>query len=58
MKRLLTATMIAVFGLSIVGCEASGEIDDPDDDTSYKKTTRVDEDGNRTVKTEKSVDND
>jgi hypothetical protein len=58
MKRLLTAAMIATFGLSIVGCQASGEIDDPDDDSSYKKTTTVDDDGSRTVRTEKKVDRD
>lgn len=58
MKGLLTAAMVAVFGLTLLGCEASGEIDDPDDDTSYKKTTTVDDDGSRTVRTEKSVDRD
>ena len=60
MHRLLTAALVATFAFSIVGCRASGEIDDPDNDRdmSYKKTTTVDEDGDRTVRTEKSVDRD
>jgi hypothetical protein len=58
MKRLLTAAMIATFGLSVVGCEASGEIDDNDRDSSYKKTTTYDNDGDKTVKTETKVERD
>ena len=57
MNRILIAALLGVFGLSVLGCEASGEIDD-DNDSSYKKTTTVDDDGSRTVKTEKSVDRD
>ena len=55
MKRLLTAAMIATFGLAVVGCKASGEVGDPDNDhdSSYKKTTTVEKDGDTTVKTEK-----
>lgn len=58
MNRIFIAALLGVFGLSVIGCEASGEIDDNDNDTSYKKTTTIDDDGSRTVKTEKSVDRD
>ena len=58
MKKILTAAMLSVFTLSIVGCHASGEIDDPDHDrdSSYKKTTTVERDGDTVTKTEKKVD--
>ena len=60
MKKLLTVLMLAMFSASIIGCEASGSIDDDDDGDSYsKKTTTVDDDGDRTVKTEvKKTDRD
>ncbi|MEO6436948.1 MAG: hypothetical protein ABIP55_14475 [Tepidisphaeraceae bacterium] len=57
MKRILTAAMALAFGLSILGCRASGELgdDDHDRDSSYKKTTKVERDGDTTVKTERKV---
>ena len=61
MKRLLTVLMLGLFSVSIIGCEASAEVDDNDDggDTYSKKTTTVDNDGDRTVKTEvKKTDSD
>jgi hypothetical protein len=54
MKRVLTVALCAVFGVSILGCRAEVDTDDHDGrDTHYKKTTTVDRDGDRTVKTEK-----
>jgi hypothetical protein len=60
MKKILTLAMASAFTLAIVGCHASGEIEgDKDHDTYSKKTTTVDNDGDRTVKTEvKKTDND
>jgi hypothetical protein len=54
MKKFLTASLASMLALSVVGCHASGEIegDDDDHDTYSKKTTTVDNDGDRTVKTE------
>ena len=53
MKKFLAASMAGMLALSIVGCHASGEIEGDDDhDTYSKKTTTVDNDGDRTVKTE------
>ena len=52
MKKILTAAMAAAFTLAIAGCRASAEVDDNDHDTYSKKTTTVDRDGDRTVKTE------
>ena len=58
MKRAFSLALMAMFGLALVGCHAEGEIDDNDSDRdmTYKKTTHVDDDGSRTVKTEKKVD--
>ena len=58
MKRLLSLLLVGLFSMSVVGCHAEGEIDDDDADTSYKKTTTIDDDGDRTVKTEKKVERD
>jgi len=61
MKRLLTAILLGMFGAAVmVGCEASAEIKDGDHDGdySYKKTTTVQDDGDRTVKTEVKRDVD
>ena len=54
MKKILTAAMATAFTLAIVGCRASAEVDDDNDgrDSYSKKTTTVDNDGDRTVKTE------
>ena len=52
MKKFLTALMLGLFSVSVIGCEASAEIDDDNGDSYSKKTTTVDEDGDRTVKTE------
>ena len=61
MKKLLTVLMLGLFSVAIIGCEASAEVDDNDNDrdTYSKKTTTVDNDGDRTVKTEvKKTDSD
>ena len=61
MKKFLTLIMLGLFTFSIVGCEASAEVDDNDNgrDSYSKKTTTVDNDGDRTVKTEvKKTDRD
>jgi len=54
MKKILVTAMLGLFTMSIVGCSASAEVDDNNDghDTYSKKTTTVDNDGDRTVKTE------
>ena len=54
MKKILVTAMLGVFTLSVIGCKASAEVDDTNDgrDTYSKKTTTVDNDGDRTVKTE------
>ena len=49
MKKFLVATMLGIFTLSIVGCHASGEVGDNDGDSYSKKTTTVDNNGDRTV---------
>ena len=57
MKRIISLATIAMVGLGVLGCRA--EIDTEDHDgkhTTYKKTTSVDPDGDRTVKTETKVD--
>jgi hypothetical protein len=51
MKKILVATMLSVFTLSIIGCHASGEVGDNNKDTYSKKTTTVDPNGDRTIKT-------
>jgi hypothetical protein len=53
MKKILVTAMLGVFTVSVLGCKASAEVDDHDGhDTYSKKTTTVDNDGDRTVKTE------
>jgi hypothetical protein len=61
MTKLLTLLMLGIFSFAIIGCEASAEVDDNDNgrDSYSKKTTTVDDDGDRTVKTEvKKTDRD
>ena len=59
MKKFLTVLMLGLFSFAVIGCEASGSIEDDDRDTYSKKTTTVDEDGDRTVKTTvKKTDSD
>ena len=46
MKKVLTLVLAGVFGLSLIGCRASAEVDDnTDKDVSMKKTTKVERDG-------------
>ena len=55
MKKFLVTAMLGVFTLSIIGCHASADVGDNDTDhtdTYSKKTTTVDNNGDRTVKTE------
>lgn len=61
MKRLLATLALGLFvGGSIIGCEASAKVGDPDttvttdhrNDSSYKKTTTVQPDGDTVTKTE------
>ena len=61
MKKLLTVLMLGMFSVAVIGCEASAEVDDDNDgrDSYSKKTTTVDNDGDRTTKTEvKKTDRD
>ena len=53
MKKFLSCVMIAMLSASVVGCKASAEVDDDDmdGDASYKKTTKVDQDGDSYKKT-------
>ena len=55
MKKFLSCVLLAMFSAGVVGCSASGEVDDADGDgdASYKKTTTVkNDDGRQTTKTE------
>ena len=55
MKKFLSCVLLAMFSAGVVGCSASGEVDDNDGDgdASYKKTTTVkNDDGRQTTKTE------
>ena len=55
MKKFLVTAMLGVFTLSIIGCHASADVGDDSTsgtDTYSKKTTTVDTNGDRTVKTE------
>jgi hypothetical protein len=55
MKKFLTCVLLAMFSAGVVGCRASAEVGDEDraGDSSYKKTTTVDRDGDtKTTKTE------
>jgi hypothetical protein len=61
MKKLLTLMLLGLFTAGMVGCEASAEVDgdlDSDRDASYKKTTTVDSDGDKTVKTQTKIERD
>jgi hypothetical protein len=54
MKRILTLAVAVIFSAAIVGCHAEAGVDAPNDhrDTSVKKTTTIDRDGDRTTKIE------
>ncbi len=54
MKRILTLAVATIFSAAIVGCHAEAGVDSPSDgrDTSMKKTTTIDRDGDRTTKME------
>jgi hypothetical protein len=57
MKSLITLIVLGLFSAAIVGCHAEAGVGDTDkNDTSYKKTTTVDNNGDRTVKTETKVE--
>jgi hypothetical protein len=55
-RTLFTLSAVALFSMALVGCRAEGEIGDDntatrveDRDSSYKKTTTVEPDGDRKV---------
>jgi hypothetical protein len=65
MKQLFSFAILGLLSAAIIGCEASAEVGDDDDtttvkttrtdrdnDSSYRKTTTVEADGDRTTKTE------
>lgn len=69
MKSLFSIAVLGLMGAALVGCEASAEIGDPDDDVSRvevrdrdgetrttKKTTTIEADGDTSTKTEVKVD--
>ena len=57
MKRILSLAAIAMFGVGLLGCRAEVDTTDHDGHSStYRKTTTVQPDGDRTVKTETRVD--
>jgi hypothetical protein len=60
MKRVLTAMLLAMFTLGVVGCRGEVDVDDDDDlDRDYKKTEttiKKTDDGTKTTKTETKVD--
>jgi len=54
MKRFLMLCATGLFSAALVGCAASGEVDRPrttNDDTSYKKTTTYNRDGDKVNET-------
>ena len=57
MKRALTLALAGMFALTLIGCRASAEVDDnkSGSDTSYKKTTTVERNGDSSVKVEKKT---
>jgi len=59
MKSLITLFVLGLFSAVMVGCHAEAGVGDSDtnkSDTTYKKTTTVDSNGDRTVKTETKVE--
>jgi hypothetical protein len=65
MKQLFTFAVLGLLSAAMIGCEASAEVDgDLDDDTTVrttrtdrndttvKKTTTIDDDGDKTTRTE------
>ena len=58
MKRMISMAAIAMLGLSVLGCRAEVDTTADHDGSSstYKKTTTVQPDGDKTVKTETHVD--
>ncbi len=61
MKSLITLVVLGLFSAAIIGCEASARVGDPDSskttgDSSYKKTTTIEPNGDRTVTTETKVE--
>jgi hypothetical protein len=58
MKSLITLFVLGLFSAVMIGCQASAEVGDPDTkDASYqKKTTTTYDNGDRTVKTQTTVE--
>jgi hypothetical protein len=58
MKSLITMIMLGVFSAAMVGCHAAADVGDSDKtDTTYqKKTTTTYDNGDRTVKTQTTVE--
>ena len=61
MKSLITLIVLGMFSAAMVGCEANAgaRVGDPDNtsDTTYqKKTTTTYDNGDRTVKTQTTVE--
>jgi hypothetical protein len=60
MKRILTLTLATIFSAALVGCHAEAQVDKPDSassDSSMKKTTTYDRNGDRTTKIETKTSN-
>jgi hypothetical protein len=62
MKSLITLIVLGLFSAAMVGCEANAgaRVGEPDNDrdTTVKKTTTVESDGDRTVKTQTKIERD
>jgi len=58
MKSLMTLFVLGLFSAAMVGCHAAADVGDPNtNDTTYqKKTTTTYDNGDRTVKTQTTVE--
>jgi len=56
MKSLITLIVLGMLSGIVVGCRASGEVGDNDHDRVEKKTTTTYDNGDRTVKTQTTVE--
>ena len=57
MKRMITLIVLGLFSAAIVGCHAEAGVGDNDKDTTIKeKSTTTYDNGDRTVKTQTTIE--
>ena len=56
MKSLMTFIVLGLFSAAIAGCHAEAGVGDTSDTTYQKKTTTTYDNGDRTVKTQTTVE--